>query len=100
MVVEPGQNRDGDNATGPLNCPAQRRVFAQGRVRPDLIVIRRIRRKNLPQVSLAEDQHPVQHSRRTVPIRRPTYAFCHGDPGEIGRSQMPMALTRDLKVCP
>jgi len=24
------------------------------------------------------------HSRRTVPIRRSKYGFCHGDPGEIG----------------
>src|SRR5215470_7909989 len=27
------------------------------------------------------------HSRRTVPIRRSTYGFCHGDRGEIGRSR-------------
>src|SRR5262249_21030825 len=41
-----------------------------------------------------------RHSRRTVPIRRSTYGFCHGDPGEIGRSRMPIALTRDVKACP
>jgi hypothetical protein len=28
MMVEPGQDRDGNNGTGSLNCPAQRRVFA------------------------------------------------------------------------
>src|SRR5262245_36027416 len=28
-----------------------------------------------------------------------TYGFCHGDPGEIGRSRMPIALTRDVKAC-
>ena len=32
-----------------------------------------------------------------APIKRSTYAFCHGDPGEIGRSRMPMALTRELE---
>jgi predicted phage terminase large subunit-like protein len=26
--------------------------------------------------------------------------FCHGDPGEIGRSRIPIALTRDVKICP
>jgi hypothetical protein len=36
--------------------------------------------------------------RRTVPIRRSTNEVCHGDPGEIGRSRMPMAITRDLKT--
>jgi hypothetical protein len=35
----------------------------------------------LSQVRLAKD--------RTVPIRRSTYGFCHGDPGEIGRSRIP-----------
>jgi hypothetical protein len=31
----------------------------------------------------------MRASRRTVPIRRSTHAFCHGDRGEIGRSRMP-----------
>ena len=26
--------------------------------------------------------------------------FCQGDPGEIGRSRIPIALTRDVKICP
>jgi hypothetical protein len=37
-MVKPGQDRDGHNGTGPLNCPTQRRVFAQGQVRVDLVV--------------------------------------------------------------
>src|SRR6516165_5712170 len=60
MVVQAGQDWDGDNGAGPLDCPTQRRVFTQGQVRTDLIVIRRIRRKNLPQMRFAKDQHPVQ----------------------------------------
>jgi hypothetical protein len=60
MVVQPGQGWDGDNDAGPLNCPTQRRVFSQGQVRAHLIVIRRIRRKNLQQVCLAKDQHPIE----------------------------------------
>jgi hypothetical protein len=60
MVVQAGQDWDGDNGAGPLDCPTQRLVFTQGQVRADLIVISRIRRKNLPQVRFAKDQHPVQ----------------------------------------
>ena len=60
MVVQPGQDWDSDNGAGPLDCPTCGRVFAKRQVRAHLIVVRRIRRKNLPQVRLAEDQHPVQ----------------------------------------
>jgi hypothetical protein len=60
MVVQPAQNWDSDNGAGPLDCPTCGRVFAKRPVRADLIVIGRIRRKNLPQMRLAEDQHPVQ----------------------------------------
>ena len=38
MVVQAGQDWDGDNGAGPLDCPTQRRVFTQGQVRTDLIV--------------------------------------------------------------
>ena len=60
MVVEPGQNRTGDNDTGPLHRLTQGRVLAQRQVRANLIVIRRITGKNLPQVRLAKDQHLIQ----------------------------------------
>ena len=53
MVVQPRQDWDGDNGTGPLDCPTCGRVFAQRQVRAHLIVIGRIRRKNLPQMRLA-----------------------------------------------
>jgi hypothetical protein len=36
----------------------------------------------------------------TMLISRSTYGFCHGDPGEIGQSRMPIAVTRDLKARP
>jgi hypothetical protein len=39
LVVQPGQDWDGDYDAGPLDCPTQRRVFAQGQVRAHLIVI-------------------------------------------------------------
>ena len=53
MVVQPGQNWDSDNGAGPLDYPTCGRVFAQRQVRAHLIVVGRIRRKNLPQVRLA-----------------------------------------------
>src|SRR5207237_9144364 len=40
--------------------PPQGRILAQRQVRARLIVIRRIRIKNSPQVRLAENQHSVQ----------------------------------------
>src|SRR5436853_6958662 len=47
--------------TTPVRCTARpRRILAQRQVRADLIVVRRVRRKNLSQVRLAKDQHPVQ----------------------------------------
>ena len=41
-----------------------------------------------------------KHSRRSVPIRRSTYAFCQGDLGEIGRSRIPIVRTRFLNARP
>ena len=72
--------------------------LSKRQVRAYLIVIRRVGRKNLPQVLLAEDQHPVpalatHNASQTFYLR-----FCHGEPGEIGRSRIPMAITRDLKT--
>jgi hypothetical protein len=60
LVVQPGQDRDGDNDTGPLDRPTQGRILAQRQVRARLIVIRRIRSKNSPQVRLTKDQQSVQ----------------------------------------
>ena len=59
-MVQPGQDWDGDNDTGPLGRPTQWRILAQRQVRARLIVIRRIRSKKSPQVLLTEDQHPIQ----------------------------------------
>jgi len=96
MVVQPGQDWDADNGTGPLDRPTGGRVFAQRQVRADLIVVGRIsRRCASPKISTRST-----HSRRMVPIKRSAYGFCHGDPGEIGRSRIPMARTRDLNTGP
>src|SRR5258708_39153095 len=60
MVMQPGQDWDGDNGTGALDRPTQGRILAQCQVRADLIVVRCISRKNLPQMRRTKDQHPVQ----------------------------------------
>src|SRR6266516_5700437 len=60
LVVQPGQDWDGDNDTEPLDRPTQGRILAQRQVRARLIVIRRIRSKNSPQVRLTKDQHSIQ----------------------------------------
>src|SRR5437867_13282941 len=94
LVVQPGQDWDSDNDTGPLDRPTQGRILAQRQVRARLIVIRRIRSKNSPQVRLAENQHSVQA------------LTAHGTDQTlhmtilIGRSRMPIAITRRLKTCP
>jgi hypothetical protein len=59
-VVQTGQDWDGDNDTGPLDRPTPGRILAQRQVRARLIVIRRIRSKNSPQVRLTKDQQSVQ----------------------------------------
>jgi hypothetical protein len=83
MVVQPVQDWDGDNDAGPLDCPTQRRVFTQGQVRTHLIVIHRIRRKNLPQVRLANDQHPIE-TLASHGARAPQFRRVHSSGGESG----------------
>jgi hypothetical protein len=42
MVVQPRQDWDGNNDTGPLDRPTQGCILAQGQVRSHLIVVRRV----------------------------------------------------------
>ena len=70
-------------------------------MRARLIIIDRVRGQNPPQMPFAKDQDVIQ----AVAPKRPDQAFniggfCQGDLGEIGRSRIPMARTRSLKVCP
>ena len=58
--MQPSQDRNGDNDTGPLDYSMQGRIFLQCHVRARLIVIRRIGGKNSPQVRLAEDEYLIQ----------------------------------------
>ena len=75
MVVQPGQDWDGDNDTGPLDRPTQRCVFAQSKVCPDLIVVRSVRTENLPQCDSPKINTRSKHSRRTVPTDAPHTDF-------------------------
>src|SRR6266478_6722425 len=56
VVMQPGQDWDGDDGTSPLDRPTEGRILVQRQVRANLVVIRPIRRKNLSQVCLAKDQ--------------------------------------------
>src|SRR5258708_40179198 len=60
LVVQPGQDRNGNNDTGPLDRPTQGRILTQRQGRAHLIVVRRIRRDNLPQVRLTKDKQSLQ----------------------------------------
>src|SRR5258708_17117422 len=60
LVVQPGQDWDGNNDTGPLDRATQGRILAQRQVRTRLIVIYCIRSENSPQVRLTKDQQSVQ----------------------------------------
>jgi hypothetical protein len=64
--MQPSQDGNGDNDTGPLDCSMQGRIFLQCQVRARLIVIRHVRSKNSPQVRFTEDQHPVQARAKCV----------------------------------
>src|SRR5215831_20644104 len=56
-------------------------------------------RKSYPNVMVVQPRQDWDGYNDPNPLHS-TYAFCHGDPGEIGRSRMPIALTRDVKACP
>src|SRR5215470_1192948 len=49
-----------DNVSEPLNRACAGCVLAKRKVSPHLIIVRRVRRKNLSQVRLAKDHQPVQ----------------------------------------
>src|SRR5258707_9673750 len=81
LVVQPGQDRDGDNDTGPLDRPTQGRILAQRQVRTHLIVICRIQGKNLPQVRLTNDTRGA----RSWPRPAAGFSNCWKTPAYRGR---------------
>jgi hypothetical protein len=96
MVVEPGQNRNGDNDTGPLHRLTQGRVLAQRQVRANLIVIAKIQCQNTPQMPFAEDQDMIQ----ALAQKRSDQAFSVWILPRRSRSRIPIARSRRVKACP
>jgi len=92
--------------TGLLSAANSLLFWANGlhAVAPELQMVRRVKVPTRDLLLTADGVPKIstrsRHSRRTVPIRRSTYGFCQGDRGEIGRSRMPIALTRVQKACP
>ena len=76
------------------------RILSQRQVRARLILIRRIRSKNSPQVLLTEDLHPVQ----ALAAHGADQAFRIAILPRRSRRDRPVAdthaLTRDVKTCP
>ena len=60
LVVQSSQDRNADDSARSLDGSMRGRIFLYCQVRAHLIVIRRIRGKNSPQVRLAEDEHLIQ----------------------------------------
>jgi hypothetical protein len=91
--MQSSQDRNGDNGARSFDATAHLSVMPSA----CLSVIRRIGGKNSPQVRLAEDQNLVQALATQCANQTFRNAICHGDPGEIGRSRIPMVLTQDVK---
>ena len=56
----------------------------------------------MPQMQLTKDQHSVQTLAAHGPDQALHMAILRGDPGEIGRSRIPIALSserEDMPVC-
>jgi hypothetical protein len=87
-----------ENTPDGLNSPRQRRILVQREMCPRAVVIVHIRKEHMAQVPLAKDNDMV--SCRIEPISRSVWPFCHGDWGAVGRSRMPMARSRRVKISP
>jgi hypothetical protein len=70
------------------------RILLQGEVGPDTVVVGKVVAQQATQVGLVEHHDVVEHSRRTVPMKRSTYGFCQGERGAAFTSRIPRAWTR------
>jgi hypothetical protein len=64
------------------------------------VVIARICFWDLAQMLLAQCDDMVTHSRRVVPINLSAKQFCHGEPGAMRLSRIPMARNRRVTAAP
>jgi hypothetical protein len=60
FVVEPTENRPYDDLAEPLDRPMQRRIFVQGRVRPDVIIVGSVCHEVPVQMGLAGDDDVIE----------------------------------------
>ena len=67
-------------------------------MRARLIVIGTVGSKDTPQMCLAENRHLVQAL--TTQRTNQTFGYAILPRGVIGRSRMPIALSRHVKTCP
>jgi hypothetical protein len=84
-----------------LDCSTERRIFGKREMCTGPVVVARISAEHTPQ-HRAEPKMIVwsKHSRRIDLTGRSTYPFCQGDRGAVGRSLIPIALTRRLNASP
>jgi hypothetical protein len=55
-----------------------------------------MRKEYVAQVPLAEEDDMI----KTFPPDRANQPFCHGERGAVGRSRMPIARSRRVKISP
>jgi hypothetical protein len=60
MMVQPADDRQRNNASGALDGSRQRRVFGQGQVCSDAVVVMCIRAQHMAQMALAEHDHMIE----------------------------------------
>ena len=59
-MMKPAEDRPRNDATEPLNWTSKRCILAQGKVRPDIVVMAGIDLEHPTQVGLAEDDDVIE----------------------------------------
>jgi hypothetical protein len=77
-----------------LNRPMEGGILVQRSMIALFIIIGRILAQNAAQVRQLNSIMCSRYSRQIVPISLSAYAFCHGEPGAMGLSRIPMARNR------
>ena len=74
LVMKRAEDRSDRNLSIRLDRPMPRRIFVQGQVRPEVVVIAGVGRKNPSQMVLAEDDDVIEAfaaNRANQPLRMP-----------------------------
>jgi hypothetical protein len=100
MVMKAAKNGARGDGTEAFNCPMKRGILVQTAMAPRCIVVGGKLAKGPAQMCLPEHVMWSRHSRRIVPISLSAYPFCHGEPGAMGLSRMPMARIRRVTTAP